>query len=355
MINKEHVPYIWRKTNQLRYEICKESLLFFAKSYLGHIFELPPSLMHKETASLLQMATIQRNNRLAIAEPYGYGLSNLVSIGYILWSICYEYETFILIVSSSKQQGSEILEAVKNELKTNPYLLNDFPEIAGKSKRHWQNNSIITRNKIKIATCRLNQRTYVNRHLGKRPSLMVFDNIDEGVEILKKKVVKKRVEKAKDMANKSIDPRGNIIAIGTMICDAMLTDIINMKNWPGWTCKKYQAVLKWATNEKLWQKWKSIYRCDSVYYYDYGSKVARKFFEDHKEAMTEGSAVLWPEHEDYCTLMDQKVSIGKEKFDAEKQNEPYYPYDSKINRARQMIRALEAEAEAEAERKRRAR
>ena len=55
--------------------------------------------------------------------------------------------------------------------------------------------------------------------------------------------------------------------------------------------------------------------------------MAKQFFEANREAMLAGTEVLWPENEDYYTLMLMRESEGPASFDSEKQNEPVNPAD----------------------------
>src|SRR5262249_31495261 len=52
------------------------------------------------------------------------------------------------------------------------------------------------------------------------------------------------------------------------------------------------------------------------------------FFDMQRDAMLDGADVLWPEKEDYYTLMELRIREGVFSFDSEKQNEPINPADS---------------------------
>jgi len=113
-------------------------------------------------------------------------------------------------------------------------------------------------------------------------------------------------------------------------------------------------VQSWAENQGLWNRWKSIYEGRLSYSNEKGRSAAKRFFEDHKEAMLAGSRVLWPEYEDYYTLMEYKLAEGDKVFASQKQNDPYNPnpgkgYNDPMKRER-MRRALESlQAELERE------
>ena len=348
MIDPKHKPYILHSLKETRREVCSKSVWAFTKIYL-QLFQLPPSMMHTEVSSLLEKIIKQRGTRLAIAGPCDYGLSDLTCLGYMLTSICYEREPFIVIISPVSKQAEETLDAIKTELISNEKLQNDFSEATGKNKRHWQSDEVITRNGIKLLAVGLNQRKHFYRYKGKKPSLIIFDDIDDGIENLFPEYRKGMYSKLTSIVKKNCDHDTNVVATGTISCyDSILARTIIKKEQPGWIGKRYRAVLSWANNLRLWNRWWYVYKGRSPYYYEKGRSAARKFFEDHKEAMLDGSRVLWPEHEDYYTLMEYKLAEGDKVFASQKQNDPYNPQKGNIDpmkreRWRQQLKALEAE------------
>ena len=72
----------------------------------------------------------------------------------------------------------------------------------------------------------------------------------------------------------------------------------------------------------LWQQWEAIYTDLSKPRY---KTAARKFYEQHRQAMDAGAIVLWPEEEDLYTLMCMRVESGRTAFEREKQNSPVNP------------------------------
>ena len=183
MIDPKHKPYILQSLKRTRRKVCSETVLVFAKNYLPEVFQLPSSIMHKEVSVLLKGLINKRGKRLAFAGPYDYGLSDLTCLAYVLSNICYEREPFIVIISPVSKQAEETLDAIKTELISNEKLQNDFSEATGKNKRHWQSGEVITRNGIKLLAVGLNQRKHCYRYKGKKPSLIIFDNIDSLTDI----------------------------------------------------------------------------------------------------------------------------------------------------------------------------
>jgi len=99
-----------------RREVASHSPEAFARVYLDHHLRLPPSRMHADLYKMLHKATQQRGQRIAVAAPRGHAKSTVVSLAYVLWSILYEHEKLIVIVSATKEQAVLLLKSIKDEL-----------------------------------------------------------------------------------------------------------------------------------------------------------------------------------------------------------------------------------------------
>ena len=68
------------------------------------------------------------NKRLAFAAPRGHAKSTIVTLFYVMWSICYEKEKFVFILSATANQAQKLLSEIKGTLQSNERLRQDFPE-----------------------------------------------------------------------------------------------------------------------------------------------------------------------------------------------------------------------------------
>ena len=317
---------------RLRRELARDSLEMFVQAYLPAHFRLPPSPMHVELFEMLQNASHRRNARIAVAAPRGHAKSTVVSLGYVLWCVCYQREAHIVIISNTADQAVDLLAAVKSELESNPRLIADFPEAAEPpgvkpGPKRWRKTDIITRNDIKIIALGAGQKIRGRKHHQHRPSLIILDDIENETEVdsadqreAKMTWFKKAVLKAGATAHT------NVVVVGTLLhYDALLTQLIEGRTMPGWDSRKYQAVLSWAQREDLWQQWAQIYTHQAEYQAQSGPDVARRSYDDHEDTMLEGTQVLWPERENYYQLMELRLCDGHASFDSEKQNEPVDP------------------------------
>ncbi len=92
---------------RIQKDICRDSLEAFARIYLPQHFSCEPSVMHREIFGLLEEATNTRNRRLAVAAPRGHAKTTLASLAYVLWSICYNQEPYIVLISNTAEQSAE--------------------------------------------------------------------------------------------------------------------------------------------------------------------------------------------------------------------------------------------------------
>jgi predicted phage terminase large subunit-like protein len=331
-----HRPVSPADIARLRRDVAKQSFEAFTRLYLGHHFALPPSAMHKDLFGLLQQATEHRGARIAIAAPRGHAKTTLLSLGYVLWCVCLRKEHFIVLVSNTADQAEDLLTAVKTELETNERLFSDFPEAAeppGRkpSPKRWRRREIITRHAVKVMALGGGQKIRGRKHQEHRPTLIILDDIENELEVAsadqretKRAWFEKALLKAGTMTTT------NVVVVGTILhYDALLARLVGdgsgTVDFPGWTPRKYQAVISFSENDALWESWEGIYSCRTEREGQMGPEAAKRFFDEHSEAMLDGTEVLWPQRESYLDLMELRLREGQASFDSEKQNEPVDP------------------------------
>ncbi len=317
----------------LRRQAGASSLMTFSQTDLPAHFRLTPSSMHQELFVMLESASRRRGIRLAVAAPRGHAKSTIVSLAYILWCICYGKEPFIVLISNTLDQASDALSHIKTELQGNPRLLGDFPDACEPPGSlppapRWRRDEIITRNGVKVTALGAETKVRGRRHHEHRPTVIVLDDIENEVEV-RSADQRKRKE---DWFNKAVLKAGtshtNVIVVGTILhFDSLLAKLIDPKVSPGWTGHKYQAVCSWSDHPELWSRWESIFCHQEAFDARSGPAAATAYFGVNAESMLEGTKVLWPQLEDYQSLMELRLVEGRLSFDSEKQNEPVNPED----------------------------
>ena len=333
---------VQRQISDLRRKAGSTSPLTFAQAYLPSHLKLKPSRMHCDLFEMLQEVSHQRGARLAIAAPRGHAKSTIVSLAYVLWCICYCTERYIMLISNTLDQANDFLSQIKSELQSNERLLEDFPEVceqpgsapgsadpgAGVGARRWTRDEVVTRNDVRLTALGADTKFRGRRYKQHRPTLIVLDDVESEVEVRSDDQRRHKQEWFNKTVLKAGTSATNVIVVGTILhYDALLANLIDPRKSPNWTGKKYQAVCSWSKCVQLWEEWERIYCFQTEHEGKNGPKVAKQFFESNRDAMLEGTEVLWRELENYYTLMEMRISEGRASFDSEKQNEPINPAD----------------------------
>lgn len=305
---------------------------FFGRYYLPHYCTRASPPFHKELDRLWRRRVMKRLNpltdgekllgakgkRSAVAAPRGHAKSTVMSLKNILHAALYGYKKYILLISDTESQAVTFLDAIKNELETNPRILSDFGEQAGKT---WKSGSIVLANGCRIDAVGSGQKVRGRRNYERRPDLILCDDIenDEGVRTAEQR------QKTGDWFWKAVCKSGDsytdIVVIGTILHhDSLLANLLEN---PGFYALKYRAVLS-DSPSPLWETWQHIFTDLSD---PKREKTAESFFTRHKAAMLEGARVLWPQKLSYYDLQVMRLTEGESAFNSEMQNQPINPAD----------------------------
>lgn len=322
----------------LRKELAAFDLGYFGRAYLSHYFVWKSPAFHEELDAIWESNVMKSKNPLSsakeiarmkgsrnvIAAPRGHAKSTNLTFKDSLHATVYGYKHYILLISDSSEQAEGFLEEIKTELEENADLIEDFGVLKG--EKTWRSNGILTKNDIKIEAIGSGKKVRGRKHRNWRPDLIVLDDIenDENVNTPEqRKKLKSWFEKA---VSKAGDTYTDIVYIGTVLhYDSLLNNVLHN---PRYHAKKYRAVISWATNQKLWDAWESIY----INLFNENHEVdAQAFFEEHREEMLEGTEVLWEDKLSYYDLIEMKVTEGEASFNSELQNDPVDPDNATFN------------------------
>ena len=229
----------------------------------------------------------------------------------------YGYKHYIIILSDSSEQAEGFLVDIKTELEENAALKEDFGELEGKV---WKSSVILLANGVKIEAIGSGKKIRGRRHKQWRPDLIVCDDLENGENVSTPEQRKKLRDWFYKAVSKAGDTYTDIVYIGTLLhFDALLANVA--KN-PSYKSVRYQGVISFATNGELWDAWESIFTDLSN---DNRQEDALEFFQANREAMLEGTAVLWEEKLSYYDLMVIRISEGEASFNSEIQNDPIDP------------------------------
>lgn len=322
----------------LRKELAAFDLGYFGRAYLSHYFDRKSPQFHEELDSIWTKGVMKSKNplkdakkmsrmdgsRQAIAAPRGHAKSTNFTFKDTLHAVLYMYKHYCIILSDSSDQAEEFLDQIKAELEDNADILEDFG--TQKGRKVWKSSVILTKNDIKVEAIGSGKKIRGRHHRNWRPDLIVLDDIENDENVNTPDQRKKLDSWFKKAVSKAGDTYTDIMYIGTILhYDSLLSN--TLKN-PGYHTRKYRAVIQEAENRKLWDEWESIFI--NLFNEDH-IQDALAFFERNKEAMLEGTEVLWEEKLSYYDLMVMKLTEGEASFNSELQNDPIDPDNATFN------------------------
>jgi predicted phage terminase large subunit-like protein len=184
----------------------------------------------------------------------------------------------------------------------------------------WRGSAIELPNGVRLEAFGTGQNIRGRRRRQHRPTLIVCDDIQNDRHI--------DSPRARELSRRwfhgTLLPAGtrrtNVIHLATALHRDALA--LELHRTPGWRSRLFASIENWPKQMDLWQEWERIYtdleRPDH-------EQAARRFYEEHRQAMHEDATVLWPEEEDLYSLMCQRTESGTTAFAREKQCAPIAP------------------------------
>lgn len=104
-----------------------ESFRSFCETYRPAAFSLGWSDDHLRVIDRIE-TTVREGGLFALAMPRGNGKTTL-AITAALWSLLYGYRRWVCLIGATETKAEKLLGSIKSELRFNPLLLEDFPEV----------------------------------------------------------------------------------------------------------------------------------------------------------------------------------------------------------------------------------
>lgn len=321
--------------SSIRRELSKDFRIF-RKLYFAHYHKVPDASFHHDICQILSDMTFKRGAKVALAAPRGSAKSTIITLQYSLYCVCHKIEPFILVMASTNDQVENYLRDIKRELESNPLLIQDFPDVceigAKPGPPRWTKDQIITRNGVNVQVLSVNQQVRGRKYGEFRPSLILLDDIESDDSLRNPD----NFYKLQDRVTKSIIYSGtsatNVVYAGTIHHHAsLLAQFTSTDQFPGWIKRIYRSVISWSEHPELWEQWVKIYHRQEQHNGKDGPEAAKEYFEENREAMLQGTQVLWPENKDFYSLMVEREQLGSISFDSEMQNQALNPRDCFFN------------------------
>jgi hypothetical protein len=286
-------------------------------TYLPHYFAGPPADFHAELFDRLGALHARRGTKEATIAPRDGAKSTVITLAYVLFCALEQLEPFMLILSDSAGQAEELLGHIRNELETNEAIARDYPDSAGVGPVWRRNRVTIANGAATIAALGTGGRVRGRRARQARPSLVVFDDVENNDTITSPA---KRA-KAWRWATREVIPAGgsgtNFLSVGSALHREAVA--FKLGQLPGWSGRTYKAVHRWPDRLDLWQQWE---RLATNLADPNREETAERFYAANRAEMDRGAVVYWPSRWPLVALMRRRAEIGTAAFDTEYQGVP---------------------------------
>lgn len=225
---------------------------FVARPYFP--LETPP--FHKE---ILDLISDKNNRRIGVIAPRGHAKSTTVDMTYPLWAGCFEQEEFIVIISDTYTQAAEFINALKDEFENNPKIKWLFGNMKGDG---WQDGEFVLSNGIKYAAKGSGMKIRGIRHRHTRPTLMIFDDIENDENIKSAEQRQKLYHWFTKAAIPALARGGRAVVIGTILhFDSLVNKVMKQQDiFKSWQTRVFYAITtdKDGTEHALWPEHRSL-------------------------------------------------------------------------------------------------
>ena len=225
---------------------------FIARPYFP--LETPP--FHKE---ILDLISDKNNRRIGVIAPRGHAKSTTVDMTYPLWAGCFEQEEFIVIISDTYTQAAEFINALKDEFENNPKIKWLFGNMKGDD---WQDGEFVLSNGIKYAAKGSGMKIRGIRHRHTRPTLMIFDDIENDENIKSAEQRQKLYHWFTKAAIPALARGGRAVVIGTILhFDSLVNKVMKQQDvFKSWQTRVFYAIIteEDGTERALWPEHRSL-------------------------------------------------------------------------------------------------
>lgn len=225
---------------------------FIARPYFP--LETPP--FHKE---ILDLISNKDNRRVGVIAPRGHAKSTTVDMTYPLWAGCFEQEEFVVIISDTYTQAAEFINALKDEFENNPKIKWLFGNMKGDD---WQDGEFVLSNGIKYAAKGSGMKIRGIRHRHTRPTLMIFDDIENDENIKSAEQRQKLYHWFTKAAIPALARGGRAVVIGTILhFDSLVNKVMKQQDiFKSWQTRVFYAITtdKDGTEHALWPEHRSL-------------------------------------------------------------------------------------------------
>lgn len=238
----------------------------FCKSYLPHIFTQDFNADHK----LMFEETSENEHGITIITGYrGLGKTTLMGIAYSLWMICTEQVQYVIHSAALEPKAVKRSRYIWNELMNNARIRWDYPKMEPVDS-NYKSYLLANGSMVESATIDRDIRGDVNPQTGKRPDLIVYDDIDRSSNKGNAKIGRGRRDKIKGDGLGALPPKGGrIIVLGNEthknFAISQFSEEMDPENKRGHIRQERKSFLRFPVEDKHGQsRWPEQYNAEDL-------------------------------------------------------------------------------------------
>lgn len=344
-----------------RIERCSSDLAEFAIEYFSEArnpgndgnwdgFDATsPADLPKFHTSLVGMmndvSNVERNAKVAAAIARSHGKSTWLSKGFPVAEICFRRRKYVIIISETPTVAKANLEWIRNQLKSNAKLRNDFgPLLSPKDQANvrdngeefiaWHDNGSGGQKQLALVQAASTGQALRGRNWnGSRPDLIICDDLEDARPGGNASTPEQR-QNLRNWFTQTVmplgDPKGEktaFVVMGTTVHrQALLMHILYER--ADFKSQIYRAIITPPVNANLWEQCRLIYTDRDI---PNRAQKAREFYDANKTQMDEGVEVLWQDVQPIWRLMTWRYDNGSLAFNTEYMNNPISEEDMLFN------------------------
>jgi hypothetical protein len=271
--------------------------------------------MHREWFTLRLEHDGARGVAFAFAAPRAHGKTAVITTLGTIHDIVNALETFIVVVGSTAPLAVAKVRTIRDELETNQKLREVYGDLVGPT---WNQANFVTSTGIRVQAISPHTQARGILHGAQRVTKLVLDDAENSEHVQTQTQREKFLEWfTRDAMKLGVLGQLNTVVVGTILHPESFLESV-LKN-PGFISRRYQAVVAFNEAIALWSQWRDLL---SDLMNEQRYEDAEAFFETNKDAMLEGSQVLWPARMPYVELMKSMLFEGRTAFQFEYQNNP---------------------------------
>jgi len=181
----------------------------FCTTYLPHLFSQDFHADHK-----LMFEEVSKNEHgITIITGYrGLGKTTLMGIAYSLWMICTDQAQYVIHSAALEPKAVKRSRYIWNELMNNARIRWDYPKMEP-TDSNYKSYHLANGCMVESATIDRDIRGDINPQTGKRPDLIVYDDIDRSSNRGNARIGRERRDKIKGDGLGALPPQGGRIVV----------------------------------------------------------------------------------------------------------------------------------------------